>query len=402
MSITPEHDAGASGGNGDGAGAWTALRGYAGRASLRNYSLIAVLIITWLVFAWLTNGIFLTQRNLTLMALQSAITGFAAISAVMLIVTRNFDISVGSAVALVGVVVAWLTVRLDIDPLLAVPVAMAVGVALGAWNGWWVTRIGVPSFIVTLAGMLYFRGISMIATNGATVSPVPPSLKELALGFLPALPSILLIVGIVAAYVIFIVSTARRARVLGLVSSIRPQVIRALIPAGIGAVLAIYVSSPQGLPYLILLLALCALAAEIVMRRTRFGAKLYAIGGNPEAARLAGVNVKQVIFRVWVIAGVFYGITGIALTARVSGSVAGSAGLFLELDAIAAAIIGGTSFAGGRGTIFGALLGAVLMGSLNNGMSLLNMPTFYQDAARGVVLLVAVAIDVVSRRRSAA
>ena len=182
--------------------------------------------------------------------------------------------------------------------------------------------------------------------------------------------------------------------------TIARPVVRALVPAGIGAVLAVYVSSSQGLPYLVLALALCALAAEIVMRRTRYGSKLYAIGGNPEAARLAGIDVRQAIFRDWVIAGLFYGITGIALTARVSGAVAGSAGLFLELDAIAAAIIGGTSFAGGRGTIFGALLGAVLMGSLNNGMSLLNMPTFYQDTARGLVLLIAVAIDVISRRRA--
>jgi D-xylose transport system permease protein len=377
-----------------------ALRGFANRVSLRNYTLIAVLVITWIVFGYLTDGIFLTQRNLTLMALQSAITGLAAISAVMLIVTRNFDISVGSAVALVGVVVAWLTVKSGVDPLLAVPVAIVVGLALGAWNGWWVTVVGVPSFIVTLAGMLLFRGVSMIWTNGATVSPVPDSMRDFAIGFMPTAASVALIVGSLAAYAIFVVATARRARSLGLTSSIRPQVVRAMAPALVGALLAIYVSSTQGLPYLVLLLALCALVAEIVMRRTRYGAKLYAIGGNPEAARLAGIDVRRAIFRDWVIAGLFYGIIGVALTARVSGAVGGSAGLFLELDAIAAAIIGGTSFAGGRGTIFGAMLGAVLMGSLNNGMSLLSMPTFYQDAARGLVLLIAVAIDVVSRRRA--
>jgi D-xylose transport system permease protein len=240
----------------------------------------------------------------------------------------------------------------------------------------------------------------MIITNGATVSPVPPSMKELALGFLPALPSILLVLGVLGAYALFSFLTARRARSLGLISDIRPQVVRALIPAFIGSVVAVYMAGSQGFPYLVLLLAICALVAEVIMRRTTYGSKLYAIGGNPDAARLAGVKVPQVIFRDWVIAGVMYGITGIALTARVSGAVAGSAGLFLELDAIAAAIIGGTSFAGGRGTIFGAMLGALLMGSLNNGMSLMNLPTFYQDAARGVVLLVAVAVDVVSRRRA--
>ena len=137
------------------------------------------------------------------------------------------------------------------------------------------------------------------------------------------------------------------------------------------------------------------------MRRTRFGAQLYAIGGNPEAARLSGINIRRAsIFWNFVIAGLGYGITGVALTARVSGAIGGSAGLFLELDAIAAAIIGGTSLAGGRGRVLGALLGALLMGSLNNGMSLMNVPTFYQDTARGIVLLLAVALDQLSRRRS--
>jgi len=374
--------------------------GAARRVSLRNYTLLLVLVLVWAVFQILTKGIFLTQRNLTLMGLQTCITALAAISAVLLIITRNFDISVGSAVALVGVVLAWLTVRSGVDPLLAVAISMAVGLALGAWNGWWVTRVGVPSFIVTLAGMLCFRGLSMMATNGATVSPVPPSVKELAIGYLPAIPSIVLVMGGLAVFSAFQVSSARRAKALGLIGDTTPRILRALAPAAVGALIAIYVGSSQGIPYLMLLLAICAIGAEILLRRTPYGAKLYAIGGNPTAARLAGIDVDRAIFRNWLIAGLAYGITGIALTARVSGAVAGSAGLFLELDAIAAAIIGGTSLAGGRGTIFGAMLGALLMGSLNNGMSLLNMPTFYQDTARGIVLLVAVAADVVGRRRS--
>jgi ABC-type xylose transport system permease subunit len=153
------------------------------------------------------------------------------------------------------------------------------------------------------------------------------------------------------------------------------------------------------MPWLVMLVAVCAIGADLLMRRTRFGSQLYAIGGNPEAARLSGINSRRVIFTNFVIAGLAYGITGIALTARVSGAVGGSAGLFLELDAIAAAIIGGTSLTGGRGRVFGAMVGALLMGSLNNGMSLMNVPTFYQDTARGVVLLLAVALDQYSRRR---
>jgi ABC-type xylose transport system permease subunit len=158
------------------------------------------------------------------------------------------------------------------------------------------------------------------------------------------------------------------------------------------------VSLGEGIPYLLLVLAFLAMLANLVMRHTRYGAQLYAVGGNPEAARLSGISLSRVVFINFVIAGFFYGITGVALTARVGGAVGGTAGLFLELDAIAAAVIGGTSLAGGRGRILGALLGATLMGALNNGMSLLNIATFYQQTARGAVLLVAVAIDQWSRR----
>jgi len=364
--------------------------------------LLLVLAAVWLYFYFATNGTFLTQRNLVLLALQTSIVSLAAISAVMLIVTRNFDLSVGSAVALVGVILALLTVKHDVNPLVAVAIAVAGGVAMGAWQGLWVTRVGVSSFIVTLAGMLYFRGISMIATNGATVAPLPRSLTGFATGFLPPALSIAAIVLVLAGYALLRLAEIRRARALAVTDNPGQDLLRALGPAIVAAVIGIWIASLQGIPYLVILVAVCALAAEFVMRRTRFGVQIYAIGGNPEAARLSGINPARVIFWNFVIAGLGYGITGVALTARVSGAIGGSAGLFLELDAIAAAIIGGTSLSGGRGRVLGALLGALLMGSLNNGMSLMNVPTFYQDTARGVVLLLAVAIDQLSRRRSGA
>jgi D-xylose transport system permease protein len=368
--------------------------------SLRDSTLLLVLAVIWLFFYFATKGTFLTQRNLILLVLQSAIVALAAISAVMLIVTRNFDLSIGSAVALVGVVLAVLTIKMQIDPTLAVLAALAVGLAMGAWQGWWVTKMGVSSFIVTLAGMLYFRGISMIATNGATVAPLPASLKQIATGFLPPWFSIALIVVAFVAFAVLRIAELRRGVALKVIHNFNGELLRALLPVFVAAVAAIWLASWQGVPFLIVLVAVCAIAADILMRRTRFGAQLYAIGGNPEAARLSGIKVGRTIFINFLIAGLAYGVTGIALTARVSGAIAGSAGLFLELDAIAAAIIGGTALNGGRGRIFGALVGALLMGSLNNGMSLMNVPTFYQDTARGAVLLIAVAIDQLSRRRA--
>ena len=366
----------------------------------RSYTLLIVLAVVWIAFQFLTDNIFLTPRNLGLLALQSSIVSLAAISAVMLIVTRNFDLSVGSAVALVGTVLAILTVRHDVHPLLGCLAALAAGIAMGAWQGLWVTRLGVSSFIVTLAGLLYFRGFSMILADGATIAPLPSSLTEFATGYLPAAASMALIT-VVAALLPrrSAPSQIRRSHRYGLIADTRASFLRPRSRPAIMAAAGLWVASFQGIPNLVLVVAFFATAAHLVMSRTRYGAQLYAIGGNPEAARLAGIDVRRAIFIDFLIAGLAYGVTGIALTARVSGSVPGSAGLFLELDAIAAAIIGGTALAGGRGTIFGALLGALLMGSLNNGLSLMNVETFYQDTVRGVVLLLAVAIDQFGRRR---
>lgn len=367
--------------------------------ALRNYTLLLVLALVWVAFQILTENIFLTPRNLSLLALQSSIVSLAAISAVMLIVTRNFDLSVGSAVALVGTVLAIVTVRMHAPVLVGCLAAIAAGLLMGAWQGLWVTRLGVSSFIVTLAGLLYFRGFSMIIADGATIAPLPSSLTEFATGFLGPSAAIALIVVVTALVLAFRGIEARRSQRLGLAADARSLFARGAVPAIVVAAAAIWVASFQGIPNLVLVVAFFATAAHIVMTRTRYGAQLYAIGGNPEAARLAGIDVRRAVFINFLIAGLAYGVTGIALTARVSGSVPGSAGLFLELDAIAAAIIGGTALAGGRGTIFGALLGALLMGSLNNGLSLMNVETFYQDTVRGVVLLLAVAIDQFSRRR---
>src|SRR5262245_54490694 len=187
--------------------------------SLRESTLLLVLAAIWLFFYWSTEGTFLTQRNLVLLALQTSIVSLAAISAVMLIVTRNFDLSVGSAVALVGVILAVLTVKYDVQPVVAVAAALAGGLLVGAGLVLWVTRIAVSSFIVTLAGMLYFRGISMIATNGATVAPLPRSLTGFATGFLTPALSIVAIVAALAVYGALRLAEIRRAQALGVTQS---------------------------------------------------------------------------------------------------------------------------------------------------------------------------------------
>jgi D-xylose transport system permease protein len=242
--------------------------------SMRESTLLAVLGVIWIFFYVTTNGTFLTQRNLILLALQTSIVSLAAISAVMLIVTRNFDLSVGSAVALVGVVLALLTVKSGVDPTLAVLASLGVGLAMGAWQGLWVTRMGVSSFIVTLAGMLYFRGISMIATNGATVAPLPASLKQLATGFLPSVWSVVAITVAFFAFAALRLFELNRARSLGVITNFRSEATRVVLPTIVIALAAVWLASWQGLPYLVVLVAFCAVAADVIMRRTRFGVQL--------------------------------------------------------------------------------------------------------------------------------
>ena len=232
-------------------------------SALRSSMLLLVLAGVWLFFYFATNGTFLTPRNLVLLALQTSIVSLAAISAVMLIVTRNFDLSVGSAVAFVGVILALLTVKHDVNAAVAVLIAISGGVLMGAWQGFWVTRLGVSSFIVTLAGMLYFRGISMIATNGATVAPLPRSLTSFATGFLSPTLSISAVVTVLAAYGTLRVVEIRRAHTLGVSGNITPELFRALTPPLIAAILAIWIASWQGLPYLVLLVAICTFACRI-------------------------------------------------------------------------------------------------------------------------------------------
>jgi D-xylose transport system permease protein len=274
---------------------------------------------------------------------------------------------------------------------------MLLGVAIGAWQGFWVARLGVPSFIVTLAGMLYFRGIALSISDGQVIAPIPKSLGFIATDSLDPWISTLLIVGGFLIFAGYIAYRASRARKLGLIKSVWPTLLQALIPVLVFVVVAVYVVSSRGIPYLVLILAATAVAGTLIMTATRLGRQIYAVGSNPEAARLSGIDPSRTVFKVWLLEGVIYGIAGIALTTRITGGLPG-AGTFIELDAIAAAIIGGTSLAGGSGTILGGILGALLIESLDNGMSLMNVKTFYQFTAKGAVLLLAVYIDLRLRR----
>jgi D-xylose transport system permease protein len=348
------------------------------RIPWRALTLAGALLLIWLVFLVATRGTFVSPRNLALLARQMSVTALLAVGMVLVIVTREIDLSVGAMAGLLGGLAAIASVNAG-WPL---SVAFASVLVLGALLGF----LRVPSFIVTLGGMLVFQGALLGATGGISVSPgreflfVGQEYVNKGLGW--ALGG-LLAAGLAGAGI--------RAR--------GPARWRRIGLAATALAFTAVMNAFAGIPLPVLLLLLVAAAFSTVARHTPFGRRLYAIGGNREAALYSGVRIGRHIAGVFTLMGLLCGAAGIVLTARV-GSATSDAGRLMELDSIAAAVIGGTSLLGGRGTVWGALLGALVMASLDNGMSLLNTEPFWQPILKGAILVAAVAADMAMRRSS--
>jgi D-xylose transport system permease protein len=355
-------------------------------ATWRALTLVAALAAIWMVFFAATHGTFASPRNLALLARQMSVTALLAVGMVLVIVTREIDLSVGAMAGLLGGVAAIAFEKAGWPLALAFLGAIALGGLLGLLQGSLVAWLRVPSFIVTLGGMLLFQGALLGATGGISISPGRPFLF-IGQAYLPRMLgwaiAALFTAGLLAAAIRG--SGRTRWKWLGL----------AVIPILFTALMSAY----EGIPLPVLLVLLIASALWVVTRHTPFGRRLYAIGGNREAALYSGVRIERHVAAVFVLMGLLCGVAGIVLTARV-GSATSDAGRLMELDAIAAAVIGGSSLLGGRGTVWGALLGALIMASLDNGMSLLNTEPFWQPMLKGTILVAAVAADMASRRET--
>lgn len=364
------------------------------------FSIIMILVILGGAFDLLTDGLFLSSRNLSLLLRQTAILMVVASGMVFLIVSGELDLSVGSAVFLVSVVCAKLQYFYHWPTLAIVPIALLAGVLLGLWQGLWVTKSKVPSFIVTLAGFLIFRGVGYVWTNAYTINPMEDSFVALSEGFLSPLPSIILIT---LSFVLFAAHMFRRRKTIKSFGLEPPPMFQTvlIIAGGAGAfgAFAWIVGTYRGIPNALMFAALALIILTFITTKTVFGRNLYAIGGNREAARLAGINIDKNLMYAFCLMGLLYGLAGILITARLNGSTP-ETGMSLELDAIAAAIIGGASFAGGIGTVPGAFIGALMLAAIDNGMSLLNVSSFLQMVVKGFVLLLAVTFDMANRRRA--
>jgi putative multiple sugar transport system permease protein len=378
--------------------------------NLRQSGIYIAFVVIIALFAILTGGTSLNPINITNIVLQYSYILILAIGMVIVIIAGHIDLSVGSVVALTGAVSAVLVIKHGAPWWVGVLAALGVGLLIGAWQGFWVAYVGIPAFIVTLAGMLLFRGLAQEVLNNVSLSPFPPAYGKVASGFLNGLLGgngfdvFTLLIGAIAVAG-YAVSTYRtrtaRVRYQQPVESFPLFVARIVVVAAVVMAFAWQLAHARGLPIVLIILAVLVLAYGMITKRSVFGRQVYAIGGNLSAATLSGVKVRVVNFWIFVNMGLLSAVAGVVFSARSNGAQP-AAGLSFELDAIAAAFIGGAAVTGGVGTVVGAVVGGLIMAVMSNGMQLMGIDQSIQSVVKGLVLLLAVAFDVYNKRRAGA
>jgi putative multiple sugar transport system permease protein len=376
-------------------------------AHVRQSGMVVALAAIVVLFGVWTGGILLKPLNVTNIIQQNGYILVLAIGMVIVIISGHIDLSVGSIAGFIGAMSGFLMVRNDMPWLLAVGVCIAMGALIGAWQGFWIAYVGIPSFIVTLGGMLVFRGATQYLLEGQSIAPLPHGLEQVSSGFLPELgtnalyhwPTVILGVVIIVAALVVQLRRRRSQRRYGQQVS-RTALFVAKCAAIVAALAAVtlLLASYRGVPIVGIILVVLTIVYAFVMRNTVLGRQVYAVGGNSAAARLSGIRNQRVTLLVFVNMGVLAAVAGLLFAARLN-SATPQAGINFELEAIAAAFIGGASSSGGVGTVFGAIVGGLVLGVLNNGMSILGIGSDVQQMIKGLVLLAAVGFDVYNKRR---
>jgi putative multiple sugar transport system permease protein len=367
-------------------------------------ALIAVVVL----FSITTNGILLRPQNISNLIVQNGYILILAIGMVMIIVAGHIDLSVGSIAAFIGAVSGVFAVQMGLPWWLSIILSLLIGALVGAWQGFWVAYVGIPAFIVTLAGMLIFRGLALVVLGNANIGSFPQEYRALGNGFLTDLlgayqvDPFTMSVGVIAVAAIVVQQIRTRRGRQKYAQDVEPLAwfVAKLVLVTAGILLFAYaLASFKGIPVTLIVLAVLVLIYGVVTNRSVFGRHIYAIGGNRHAAELSGIKTRQVDFFLFVNMGVLAALAGLVFTARLN--LAGpKAGDGFELEAISAAFIGGAAVQGGVGTVGGAIIGGLIIGVLNNGMSIMGIGIEWQQAVKGLVLLLAVAFDVFNKRRS--
>ena len=380
-------------------------------STLKKNSMLIALIVVLIIFGFSTGGTILVPRNVSNLIFQNAYVAILAVGMLLCILTGgNIDLSVGSTVCLVGAFAGELMIVRKMPVLPSILICLFVGLLIGVWHGIWIAYIGVPPFIATLAGQLIFRGSSLIVLNGLTLAPFPDEFQRLATGHIPDFFKIdgldlnvtFLGLGVLAALVFLAI------RISGRIRKIRKGyapggAIYFYINTGVLAAIIVFVSFwlalYEGMPTVMVTLIIVVLIYAILTSMTVPGRYLYALGGNPKAARMSGIDTKKVMFFAYANMSFLAGVAGLVFATRLN-SANPTAGQNFELDAIASCFIGGASAYGGIGTVSGVLIGAAFMGIMNNGMNFMGFQTAAQQVVKGMVLLLAVGFDVLSKRKS--
>jgi putative multiple sugar transport system permease protein len=374
---------------------------------VRQSGMVVALAAIVLLFQVWTGGILLKPLNVTNIIQQNGYILVLAIGMVIVIISGHIDLSVGSIAGFIGAMSAVLMVRNDMPWLLAVVVCVGMGALIGAWQGFWIAYVGIPSFIVTLGGMLVFRGATQYLLEGQSIAPMPHGLEQVSSGFLPEIganaiyhwPTVILgAVVMVAAVVVQVRRRRSQLRYGQDVSATTAFVAKCVAIVVALAVFTLLLASYRGVPIVGIILVVLTIVYAFVMRNTVLGRQVYAVGGNSAAARLSGIRNQRVTLLVFVNMGILAAVAGLLFAARLN-SATPQAGINFELEAIAAAFIGGASASGGVGTVFGAIVGGLVLGVLNNGMSIIGIGSDVQQVIKGLVLLAAVGFDVYNRRK---
>lgn len=394
------------GGGGTGDGLWALVLGGM-RRNMRQYGMLMALGLIVVLFAVWSGGDLLLPRNVSNLVLQNSYILILAIGMMLVIIAGHIDLSVGSLTAFIGAMSAVLMVEHHLSWPLAVVLCLAIGAVAGSVQGFFIAYLGIPSFIVTLAGMLLFRGLTEIVLKGQTLGPFPKDLQKIANGFLPEVGphtnyhNLTLLLGF--ALIVFVVSqeVRDRKRQQEFALDVLPAKLFLLkLVALVSAVLVVtlLLASYKGAPVVLLILGVLVVGFGYLMRNAVIGRHIYAIGGNLPAAKLSGVKDRKVTFLVFLNMGMLAALAGLVFASRFNAA-SPKAGLNFELEAIAASFIGGASMSGGVGTVLGAIIGGLVLGVLNNGMNLVGIGTDWQQVIKGAVLLAAVGFDVWNKRK---
>ncbi len=373
----------------------------------KDYGMLIALIAVMVFFQIITGGVLFMPANLTNLVLQNSFVVIMALGMLLVIIAGHIDLSVGSIVGVIGALAAILMIRLQINPWIACLICLVAGGAIGASQGYWVAYHHIPAFIVTLAGMLVFRGVTFWVLGGINISPFPAGFTKLSTGFLPDIidigglhsTSIILTLLLTAVFVHASFKARKREQAHG--EDVAPMsffVVRTAVIAAMMLFLGYQLSAYKGFPNILLVMGVMVAAYYFLTTRTTVGRCIYALGGNEKATRLSGINTDRYSFYTFINMGVMAAFAGLIVAARLNSSTP-KAGTGFEMDCIAACYIGGASTTGGVGRVTGAVVGAFIMGVLNNGMSIMGLGIDFQQMVKGAVLLAAVVFDLYNKNK---